>query len=82
MRIGFVTTSYPMTSAPIAGVFVRSLARALVDAGHTVEVLAPEPARGGPLTQDLGVEVRLVRYAWPRGLGRTWQSLSRGIAAE
>lgn len=86
MRLGFVTTSYPQSSAPIAGSFVRTLARALVRAGHTVEVLAPEPSTGGPIESDAGISVHLVRYAWPRALGRTFYGAgvpdnARGSAA-
>lgn len=72
MRIGLVTTSFPCETDPVAGGFVLSLGRALVRAGHSIDVLAPEPHRGATLVREHGIEVHHVRYAWPRSLGRTF----------
>lgn len=69
-RIGVLTTSYPRFSDDAAGLFVRGMARALRDRGHSLEVLAPADARGEP-EQEPGIELRWVRYA-PRGLTRTF----------
>ena len=40
MRVGVLTTSYPRTPGDFAGAFVADRARALLAAGHEVEVLA------------------------------------------
>lgn len=69
-RVGVLTTSYPHREDPVAGTFVRGMALALRDRGHTLEVLAPAPRQGAPL-RDEGVETRHVRYA-PRALARTF----------
>lgn len=72
MRVGLVTTSYPRFDGDIAGIFVRGFARALVNLGHTVDVLAPEPSTGEPDVSDEGVELTWVPYARPRVLERTF----------
>lgn len=66
-----VTTSYPYAGDPIAGVFVRSLARALRDRGATIEVLAPEPARGASVSEP-GIDVHPIPYVRPRALSQTF----------
>jgi len=72
MRIGLLTTSFPRTEHDVAGAFVLGFARALVAEGHTLEVLAPEPAEGGSAPSWPGVEVRWVPYLRPRSLERTF----------
>ncbi len=77
MRIGLLTTSFPRTRDDIAGAFVLGSARALVACGHTVEVLAPEPAEPGPGADAAppdwpGVTVRWVPYLRPRALEQTF----------
>ncbi len=49
--------------------FVRGMARALRDLGHTLEVLAPADVGAPP--QEPGLDLRWVDYA-PRGLQRTF----------
>lgn len=43
-RLGLLTTSYPRYDTDPAGPFVRGYARALVDSGWAVDVLAPDDA--------------------------------------
>jgi glycosyltransferase involved in cell wall biosynthesis len=47
--IGVVTTSYPRFSGDPAGVFVQERVRALLQAGHSVEVLAAGPGHAPSL---------------------------------
>jgi glycosyltransferase involved in cell wall biosynthesis len=72
MRIGLLATSFPRTERDPAGVFVLGFARALVGRGHTVEVLAPEPAEGVDPPSWPGIEVRWVPYLRPRSLEQTF----------
>ena len=74
MKVGMPTTSFPKHPADPSGAFVLGMARALAARGHDVEVLAPAPAGGAaPWTAPApGVRVTWVRYAWPRGLQRTF----------
>lgn len=44
--IGVVTTSYPRWDGDSAGVFVRERVRALLAAGHTVDIIAADTAEG------------------------------------
>jgi glycosyltransferase involved in cell wall biosynthesis len=60
MLIGLLTSSYPRHRHDLAGGFVADLAGWLAAQGDTVEVLAPEPARGDDRPR---VTVRPVRYA-------------------
>jgi len=81
-HIGFLTTSYPRFLGDAPGAFVHGMARSLVQRGHRVTVLAPQPApvslAGAPVpaspntpeTMD-GVRVVRVPYARPR----RWQTL-------
>ena len=71
MHIGMLTTSYPRHAEDVAGVFVRSMARALVARGHSFEVLAPMPEAGGAPPSEPGIDVRWVDYA-PTALRRTF----------
>ncbi len=63
LRILFVTHNFPRYAGDAAGSFVLRLARALMDAGADVHVLAP--AATGLAEHDAieGVSVRRVRYA-------------------
>ncbi len=62
-RVLFVTHNFPRTSGDAAGSFVLRLARALVDAGAVVHVLAPG-APGLPARDIVdGIPVERVRYA-------------------
>ncbi|MEO8480030.1 MAG: glycosyltransferase family 4 protein [Gemmatimonadota bacterium] len=63
MRVIFVTHNYPRFDGDLSGNFLHPLARALVERGHEVRVIAPSDAgRGGEDLLD-GVPVRRVRYA-------------------
>ncbi len=66
MRIGLLTTSFPRHAEDVAGNFVLGFARALAARGHTIEVLAPEPAEPTTLPRWPGIEVRWVPYMRPR----------------
>ena len=73
MRIGVLTTGYPRFEHDTAGLFVRSMARALVERGHQLEVLAPAPKAGpgAPISppEEPGIAVHWVSYgpsAWQR----------------
>lgn len=72
MRVGLLTTSFPRTPHDSAGSFVLGFARALIQRGAHVEVLAPEPREGIAPIREPGLEVRHVRYLWPRSLQRTF----------
>jgi glycosyltransferase involved in cell wall biosynthesis len=72
MRIGLLTTSFPRHADDIAGHFVLGFAQALTDRGHTVEVLAPEPAEPWPVPVLPNLSVRWVPYLRPRDLERTF----------
>lgn len=73
MRIGLLTTSFPRDTDDLAGCFVRGFAEALAHRGHVVEVLAPEPDRGGPpVSSHPNVALRWVPYLRPRALQRTF----------
>lgn len=72
MKIGLLTTSFPRYEEDVAGHFVLGFARTLVDLGHRVEVLAPEPICGGPTPSWNNLSVRWVAYMRPRRLARTF----------
>jgi glycosyltransferase involved in cell wall biosynthesis len=72
MKVGLLTTGFPRFEGDHAGAFLLTLSRGLVERGHTVRVLAPEPDREQAVPQWPGVEVRWVRYARPRSLQRTF----------
>src|SRR6266571_366989 len=72
MRIGLLTTSFPRTPHDSAGGFVLGFARALIERGTNVEVLAPEPREGIANIHEPGLEVRHVRYLWPRSFQHTF----------
>ncbi len=62
-RILFVTHNFPRYAGDAAGSFVLRLARALIDAGAHVQVLAPAAAGLASHDQVDGVPVERVRYA-------------------
>jgi glycosyltransferase involved in cell wall biosynthesis len=72
MRVGLLTTSYPRFDGDVAGCFVRGFARALVELGHEVEVLCPEPDAEARRPRDRGIAVVEVPYARPRAAQRTF----------
>jgi glycosyltransferase involved in cell wall biosynthesis len=72
MRIGLLTTSFPRSADDSAGSFVLGFCRSLVRHGHSVDVLAPEPAEICPGIDEPGVSLHHVRYLWPRSLQRTF----------
>lgn len=73
MKLLLATTSYPRFEGDSAGGFVRDMALALRDRGHTITVLAPEPAmkRTVPLS-DSGIRLCHVPYIRPRRWARTF----------
>lgn len=63
MRVLFITSSYPSSRAPYNGVFVRDHAKALLDKGVPVAVLAPRVFREDAVNaDDSGVNVRRFRF--------------------
>jgi len=72
MKIGLLTTGFPRFEGDCSGSFLLTLARGLVEHGHLVRVLAPEPVRKRPAPRWPGIEVHWVPYARPRALQRTF----------
>lgn len=72
LRIGLLTTSFPRWQGDSPGSFVLGFARALVNRGHRVEVLSPEPAHPGDAPRWPGIRARWVPYLRPRALARTF----------
>lgn len=72
MRVGLLTTGFPRFEGDCSGSFLLTLARGLAAHGHEVRVLAPEPAELREPPEWPGIEVRWVRYAWPKRLQRTF----------
>ncbi len=72
MKIGLLTTGFPRFEGDCAGSFLLTLARRVVEHGHTVRVLAPEPRHPRPVPQWPGIEVNWVPYARPRALQQTF----------
>lgn len=68
MRVGIVTSSYPRFEGDFAGVFVAEEASRLAGAGHSVDVIAPEPAAEPTRTGPRGVHVHWTPYLRPRSL--------------
>lgn len=62
MRIGLVTSSYPLTPDDTvnAGVFVRDLAKELVLLGNEVYVITP--FKYGPVVSDEGIPVTFIKW--------------------
>lgn len=73
MRVALLTTSFPRFDGDVAGSFVLGFARGLVARGHTVRVLAPEPAQALDAAPSWpGVKVSWVPYLRPRRFERTF----------
>jgi glycosyltransferase involved in cell wall biosynthesis len=63
MRVLFLTHNYPRHRGDVPGAFLHQLARALLDQGVDLQVIAPsDRGQGGDDSLD-GVPVRRVRYA-------------------
>ncbi|GAC1686284.1 MAG: glycosyltransferase [Gemmatimonadaceae bacterium] len=78
MRILFVTHAFPREEGDVAGGFILRLARALVDQGAELLVLAPSAAGLRPVAEIEGITVRRFRYA-----PRAWETLAySGTMAE
>ena len=73
MRVLFVTHSYPRHVGDAPGSFLLRLARALVDAGIDVRVLAPAARGLAPHEVLGGIPVDRLRYA-----PRPWETLAYG----
>jgi glycosyltransferase involved in cell wall biosynthesis len=72
MKVGLLTTGFPRFEGDCAGSFLLTLARGMVEHGHTVRVLAPEPRERRPVPRWPGIEVSWVPYARPRALQQTF----------
>ena len=72
MKIGLLTTGFPRFEGDCSGSFLLSLARGVVEHGHEVRVLAPEPRRDRAAPRWPGIEVSWVPYARPRPLQQTF----------
>lgn len=67
MRVCFVASSFPKHPADGSARFIRSMAEALVDRGHTVDVLIPyHPDLRLPKKDKIGIKV--FRYVLPSSL--------------
>jgi glycosyltransferase involved in cell wall biosynthesis len=65
VRIVFLTHNFPRTPDDVSGAFLATLARALIERGHDVRVVAPsDRGKTGAPTLE-GIPVRRVRYAAP-----------------
>ena len=72
MKIGLVTTGFPRFEGDCSGAFLLTLARGIVEQGHTVRVMAPEPPGPRAAPRWPGIEVRWVPYLRPRALQRSF----------
>lgn len=84
LRVGLLTTSYPLSAADTAGLFVQGFAETLARSGHHVRVVAPavggHTAPSSTHTSDgdgdsaprVPVRVERLRYAYPSALQRTF----------
>ena len=72
MRIGLLTTSFPRREGDVAGCFVLGFAQTLADHGHSIHVLAPEPAERGTTPRWPRIDVEWVPYLRPRCIQRTF----------
>jgi glycosyltransferase involved in cell wall biosynthesis len=72
VRVGLLTTSFPRRAGDVPGQFVLGFAQALAAAGHTLSVLAPEPAEALPPARFAAIDLHWVRYLKPRALERTF----------
>ena len=68
MKVGLLTTGFPRFEGDCSGSFLLTAARAIVEQGHTVRVLAPEPRRVRAAPRWPGIELHWVPYARPRSL--------------
>ena len=84
MRVVFLTHNYPRWPGDLAGGFLSTLARALVERGVSVSVVAPSDRGAGGDEMDGPVRVRRVRYAAAEaetlGYGGTITSAVRSVA--
>jgi glycosyltransferase involved in cell wall biosynthesis len=72
MKIGLLTTGFPRFDGDCAGSFLLTLARGVIDRGHTIRVLAPEPQCDRPAPRWPGIDVRWVPYVRPRAQQQTF----------
>lgn len=72
MRVGLLTTSFPHAEDGVCGAFVLGFARALAAAGHSVDVLAPQPAHACATLEEASIHTTHVPYMRPRTLSRTF----------
>lgn len=63
MRIVFLTHNFPRWPGDVSGVFLATLAQALVTLGHQVRVLAPSDGGQVGSPEFEGIPVQRVRYA-------------------
>lgn len=77
MNILVTTTSYPRYLGDGAGTFIHSMCCALVEAGHSVRVLACDDPLASDTWQSI-VPVSRVRYIWPR----RWATLGHAGALQ
>ena len=62
MRVAFLTHNFPREAGDVSGAFLLTLARALTERGHRVQVIAPsDRGQAGPPVLE-GIPVRRVRY--------------------
>ena len=73
MKVLILTTSYPLSSAPVSGIFVSRLASSFPEDVDVV-VLTPD-SRNEEITSDLGgnIELKIFKYGF-----KSWQLLAHG----
>ncbi len=74
MRVCMLTTSYPRGRTDYAGIFVRSLARILVEQDIAVDVIAPHSCQAARYESAGDLRVHRFVYMWPLA----WQKLAYG----
>jgi len=68
LQVLMLTTGFPRFTGDLFGAFILEQARALVDMGVEVEVVAPHQCALPPKEEMNGVRVRRFRYFWPASL--------------
>lgn len=68
LQVLMLTTGFPRFDGDLFGTFILEQARALVDRGVEVEVVAPHQCGLLPKEEMNGVRVRRFRYFWPSSL--------------
>ncbi len=63
MRVLQIATSYPLNEADATAPFIRSIARALAEDGHELQIIVPSRDGAPAETRESGILVHWTRYA-------------------